>query len=93
MIRLNIVCILAFIELTSGQASRWISDDEKYFIAIGDLATWEQAFDYCRGNNRTLVTIQDETQHLEVLAAGRVPRTISHISYLCKRTVRDGLLI
>ena len=78
--RLNLVhvCILIFAGITSGE---WTSDDGKYMAWIGvdgGLATWEQAFENCTVVDRTLVTIQDEYEHLEVLAAGRVPRTICH---------------
>ena len=77
---------LAIFGFISGQGVpdfRWTSDDEKYMISIGDLKTWEGAFENCITMNRTLVTIQDETEHFELLDAGRVPRT---------RTNFDGLL-
>ena len=75
----RLLYILVFFGCTSGKGGssdfRWTSDDEKYMISIGDLKTWEEAFESCITMNRTLVTIQDETEHFEVLAAGRVPRT------------------
>lgn len=79
MARLNLVfgCIFVFFGCTSGQGGsfNWTSEDEKYMVSIGDLKTWEEAFENCITMNRTLVTIQDETEHFEVLAAGRVERT------------------
>ena len=71
-----LVVILTFIGVTSGQGFQWNSTDGKYFVSIGDLGTWETAFGNCTSMDRTLVTIQDETEQFEVLAAGRVSRTI-----------------
>ena len=72
----RLIYILAFFGCTSGQEGSFngTSDDEKYMISIGDLKTWEEAFENCLTMNRTLVTIQNETENLEILAAGRVPR-------------------
>ena len=72
----TLVVILTFIGVTSGQGFQWNSTDGKYFVSIGDLGTWETAFGNCTSMDRTLVTIQDETEQFEVLAAGRVSRTI-----------------
>ena len=75
MTRINfqtLVVILTFVGVTSGQGFQWTSADEKYFVSIGDLGTWETAFGNCTSMDRTLVTIQDETEQFEVLAAGRV---------------------
>ena len=67
----TLVVILTFIGVTSGQGFQWTSADGKYFVSIGDLGTWETAFGNCTSMNRTLVTIQDETEHFEVLAVGK----------------------
>ena len=91
--RLNLVCVLIFAGITSGE---WTSDDGKYMVWIGvdgGLATWEQAFENCTVVNRTLVTIQDETEHLEVLAAGRVPRAISLILFCNLYMLQDIILV
>ena len=78
-----LIYILAFFGCTSGQGSfNGTSGDEKYMISIGDLKTWEEAFESCITMNRTLVTIQDETEHFEVLAAGRVQRTRTYFNRL-----------
>ena len=71
-----LVVTLTFIGFISGQGFQWNSTDAKYFVSIGDLGTWETAFGNCTSMDRTLVTIQDETEQFEVLAAGRVSRTI-----------------
>ena len=69
----TLVVILTFIGVTFGQ---WTSADEKYIVSIGDLKTWEMAFENCTSINRTLVTIQNETEHFEILAAGKVLRAV-----------------
>ena len=86
MARLNFVFILTLTGCTSGQEEDWwwTSGDEKYMISIGDLKTWEEAFESCITMNRTLVTIQDETEHFEVLAEGRVPRTRTQRTFIQK---------
>ena len=66
-----LVVTLTFIGFISGQGFQWNSTDAKYFVSIGDLGTWETAFGNCTSMNRTLVTIQDETEHFEVLAVGK----------------------
>ena len=80
----RLIYILAFFGCTSGQEGSFngTSDDEKYMISIGDLKTWEEAFESCITMNRTLVTIQDETEHFEVLAAGKVQRTRTYFNRL-----------
>ena len=80
----RLIYILAFFRFSSGQEESFngTSGDEKYMISIGDLKTWEEAFESCITMNRTLVTIQDETEHFEVLAAGRVQRTRTYFNRL-----------
>ena len=80
----RLIYVLAFFGFTSGQEGSFngTSGDEKYMISIGDLKTWEEAFESCITMNRTLVTIQDETEHFEVLAAGKVQRTRTYFNRL-----------
>ena len=72
----TLVVILTFIGVTSGQGFQWTSANGTYVVTIADLRTWEEAFVNCTSMNRTLVTIQDETEHFEVLAAGKVSRVV-----------------